>query len=78
MSHASPALITKSVDSNSRPELDGGVIRQILIVEIDAPDAETAARRIAAICPDAQVWGEVDPVDAAILVIDNCLSALAA
>lgn len=46
------------------------VTRQILMVEIDGPDAETAARRLESVLPDAQVWGEIDGVDAALLVLD--------
>jgi hypothetical protein len=44
------------------------VTRQILMVEIDGPDVETAATRIEAALADARVWGEVDGVDAALLV----------
>jgi hypothetical protein len=59
------------------PELDGPVNRQVLMIEIDGPDVESAARRISAALPDAQVWGEVDPVEAALLVIDAGLVAAA-
>lgn len=47
------------------------------MVELNGNDAETAAKRITAAFPDAQVWGEVDPVDAALLVIDRNLVAAA-
>lgn len=53
----------------------GAVTRQILMVEIDGPDAETAARRLETALADARVWGEVDPVDAALLVFDAQLAA---
>jgi hypothetical protein len=45
------------------------VTRQILMIEIDGPDAETAARRLEAAIPDAKAWGEVDPCEAALLVM---------
>lgn len=51
--------------------------RQILMIELDAADIDAAAARIIAALPDAQVWGEVDPVDAALLVIDAGLVAAA-
>lgn len=51
------------------------VNRRILMVEIEAPDAETAAQRLAAVMPDATVWGEVDGVDAALLVLTAKLDA---
>lgn len=47
------------------------------MVELNGDDAEIAARRIVDAFPDAQVWGEVDPVDAALLVIDRNLVAAA-
>ncbi len=53
----------------------GFMNRQILMVEIDGPNAETAARRIEALIPDARVWGEVDPIQAALLVLDRELVA---
>ena len=53
----------------------GVVTRQILMVEIDGPDAETAAQRLEDLVPDARVWGEVDGVQAALLVIDSELTA---
>ncbi len=56
----------------------GTVTRQILIVEIDGPNAETAAARIAAALPDAVVWGEADPATAALLVLNAHFDALAA
>ena len=41
--------------------------RRVLMIEVDdSTDAET----LAALLPDAQVWGEVDPVDAALMVLD--------
>ena len=51
--------------------------RQVLMVEVDGDAAEAAAKRVAAALPDAQVWGGVDPVDAALLVIDAKLVAAA-
>jgi hypothetical protein len=51
--------------------------RQILMVEIDGPDAETAAARIEALLADARVWGEVDGVDAALLVLNAQLAPTA-
>lgn len=51
--------------------------RQVLMIELDGDDAVTAARRVAEALLDAQVWGDVDPVDAALLVIDAGLVAAA-
>lgn len=45
--------------------------RQVLMIEVDGCDPETAAARIEAALPDARVWGVVDPVEAALLVIDR-------
>lgn len=53
------------------------VPRQVLMIEVDGCDAETAAQRVIEAVPDAQVWGEVDPIDAALLVIDAGLVAAA-
>jgi hypothetical protein len=53
------------------------VTRQILMVEIDGPDVETAATRIEAALADARVWGEVDGVDAALLVLNAQLAPAA-
>lgn len=47
------------------------------MIEVDGDDAVIAARRVAEALPDAQVWGDVDPVDAALLVIDAELIAAA-
>lgn len=47
------------------------------MIELDADDATTAAARVLAALPDAQVWSKVDPVDAALLVIDAGLVAAA-
>jgi hypothetical protein len=64
------AVVTKSVDTGIPTELDGGMNpRQcVLMVELvgDPVDAE---RRIRAALPDAEVFGEVDPVEAALLVM---------
>lgn len=49
--------------------------RQVLMIEVAGDDAAAAARRVAEALPDAQVWGDVDPVDAALLVIDAALVA---
>jgi hypothetical protein len=51
--------------------------RRILMVEIKSPDAETAERRIVDALPDAVVWGEVDGVDAALLVLNAQLAPAA-
>lgn len=51
--------------------------RHVLMVEIDSPDAETAAQRIEAALPDAVVWGAVDGVDAALLVLNAKLAPTA-
>jgi hypothetical protein len=48
--------------------------RVVVMVELDG-DADTAAERLAAVCPDARVWGDVDPVEAALLVIGDVLPA---
>lgn len=53
------------------------VTRQLLMIEVNATDVAEAARRITALLPDAQVWGDVDPVAAALLVIDGELVAAA-
>jgi hypothetical protein len=53
------------------------VTRQLLMIEVDADTVAEAALRIRAVLPDAQVWGDVDPVDAALLVIDQQLPAVA-
>ena len=51
--------------------------RIILMVEINGPDAETAANRLEALAPDVRVWGEVDGVDAALLVLNMQLAPTA-
>jgi hypothetical protein len=51
--------------------------RRILMVEIASPDAETAERLICEALPDAVVWGEVDGVDAALLVLNAQLAPAA-
>jgi hypothetical protein len=48
--------------------------RTVLMIEIDG-DAATAVERLGVACPDAQVWGEVDPVDAALYVLGDELVA---
>lgn len=50
------------------------VERVVLMVEIDSPNAETAAARLSDALPDATVWGEVDGVDAALLIMDRHLT----
>lgn len=50
--------------------------RQVLMIELDGTDAETAARRIETALPDVVVWGEVDPIQAALLVMDRDLVAV--
>jgi hypothetical protein len=52
--------------------------RQLLMIEVNSATVLEAARRIVDALPDAQVWGNVDPVDAALLVIDQQLPAVAA
>ncbi len=56
----------------------GFMPRQILIVEIDSPNIETAEARIVAALPDAVVWGEADPASAALLILNAHFDALAA
>lgn len=48
--------------------------RHVLIVELDGDPAE-AEQRIKAALPDACVFGEVDPVDAALMVVERDLVA---
>lgn len=53
----------------------GTVTRRVLMIEIDCPNAESGAQRIEALLEDAVVWGEVDGVDAALLVLNANLGA---
>lgn len=48
--------------------------RVVVMVELDG-DADSVVQRLTAACPDAQVWGDVDPVEAALLVIGDVLHA---
>lgn len=41
--------------------------RRVLIIEIDE---STSSDELSALMPDAQVWGEIDPVEAALMVLD--------
>lgn len=50
------------------------VNRHVLMIEVDGTPAEVAGR-LEHLLPDARVWGEVDPVQAALLVIDAELDA---
>lgn len=50
--------------------------RHVLMIELDG-DPVTAEWRIRAALPDAEVFGEVDPVQAALLVMDRELVAAA-
>lgn len=41
--------------------------RRVLIIEVDD---STTAEQLATLAPDVTVWGEVDPVAAALMVLD--------
>jgi hypothetical protein len=47
------------------------------MVEVEGETASEAAERVALLLPDAQVWGSLDPVEAALLVIGEQLHAAA-
>lgn len=50
---------------------DSNAHRHLLMIELGGDDPVAAADRVHSALPDAQVWGDVDPVDAAILIIDK-------
>jgi hypothetical protein len=61
------------LDTRIGCELDGPMPRRVLMIEVDArADVE---QRVVAALPDAQLWGEVDPVEAAMLVMERELAA---
>jgi hypothetical protein len=43
------------------------------MVEVEGETASDAAERVASVLPDAQVWGDIDPTLAALLVIGDDL-----
>lgn len=51
------------------------VTRHVLMVELPARDAQQAADILEDAFPNLRVWGEVDPVDAALLVVTRDLAA---
>lgn len=52
--------------------------RHVLIIELCGDTLADAVERVKATLPDAQLWGDVDPVAAALLVIDDAIAPLAA
>lgn len=45
-------------------------MRQVLMIEINGDTPAAAAERLATALPDVQVWGGVDPCEAALIVLD--------
>lgn len=49
----------------------------VLMIEVAAPDADAAAALVESL-PGVTTWGEVDPVQAALLVVDRVFVPAAA